>query len=96
MDAIRHDLTRVLGDVRAATTDWKPALAKVDAIITDLAKSPPPLPKDEIAECKAFLEWIRPGPALSLLTRLVALSDGRADFALPLPHAPLIVLAVAK
>ncbi|MCH7930097.1 MAG: NAD-glutamate dehydrogenase, partial [Proteobacteria bacterium] len=81
MDAIRDDLTRVLGDVRAATTDWRPALAKVDAIIADLAKSPPPLPKDEIAECKAFLEWIRDDHFLFLGYREYRLeSEGGKDY----------------
>ncbi|MCH7930888.1 MAG: NAD-glutamate dehydrogenase [Proteobacteria bacterium] len=81
MDAVRDSLERVLWDVRATTDDWKPALAKVDEIIADLAKSPPPLPKDEIAECKAFLEWIRDDHFLFLGYREYRLeSEGGKDY----------------
>ena len=59
LDTIRDSLERVLGDVRATVEDWRPALAKVDEIIDDLDAAPPPLPKHEIAEAKAFLAWIR-------------------------------------
>ena len=59
LNTIRDSLARVLGDVRAAVADWRPALAKTDEIIDDLDAAPPPLPKDEIAEAKAFLAWIR-------------------------------------
>ena len=59
LDAICDSLARVLGDVRAAVADWRPALAKTDEIIDDLDAAPPPLPKNEIAEAKAFLAWIR-------------------------------------
>ncbi len=58
-DVIRESLERVLEDVRAAVEDWRSMLARVDAMIDELATAPPALPEDEIAEGKAFLEWIR-------------------------------------
>ena len=58
LDTLGKDLLRVLGDVRAAVDDWKPMLAKLTGIAVDLSREPPPLPADEVAEARAFLEWM--------------------------------------
>ena len=55
---IGADIERVLADVRAAVEDWRGMRAKVAELLADLDRRPPPLPADEIAEGKAFLEWI--------------------------------------
>jgi len=57
--AIEARLTEVLGSVRAAVEDWKPSLARIDALIRELDTNPPPLPRDEVEEGKAFLAWLR-------------------------------------
>ncbi|MEO8136590.1 MAG: NAD-glutamate dehydrogenase, partial [Betaproteobacteria bacterium] len=58
LETLAADLLRVLGDVRAAVLDWKPLVGKVRAIAADVAKSPPPLPANELSEGIAFLEWV--------------------------------------
>ena len=59
LDTIRDNLEQVLDDVRAMVRDWRPTLAKVNAIIDGLDDPPPGLAEDDVAETKAFLAWIR-------------------------------------
>ncbi len=56
--AVRDDLERVLGDVRAATGDWLKMLAVVDAVDDDLEAQPPPIDADDLAEGRALLHWM--------------------------------------
>src|SRR5690606_28795494 len=55
---IEKNLNSVLADVRIAVVDWKPILARVEAIQNDLRKNPPPLDRDEIEEALALLQWM--------------------------------------
>ncbi|MSP68364.1 MAG: hypothetical protein EXQ96_09825 [Alphaproteobacteria bacterium] len=58
--AIRHSLEAALKGVRAAVTDWRPMLAKLDAIIATLAAEPPStIPPEDFAESLEFLRWAR-------------------------------------
>jgi glutamate dehydrogenase len=52
------DIERVLLDVRVAVEDWPKMLAQLRAVAADIEKSPPPLPPAELAEGRAFLEWL--------------------------------------
>jgi glutamate dehydrogenase len=52
-------LEMVLGEVRLAVADWRAMLERVDNIVADLERNPPPLPVDEIAEAIQFLQWLR-------------------------------------
>ena len=52
------DIARVLGDVRAACADWQPMRDKLHEIAAAIAATPPPLPADELAEGRAFLDWL--------------------------------------
>ena len=52
-------LDKVLGQVRAAVTDWKPMLARLDQAISEFRYAPIPLDKDAVTEAIAFLEWLR-------------------------------------
>jgi glutamate dehydrogenase len=56
--ALAADIVRVLDDVRAAVTDWRPMRDKARAIAAELGRSPPPLPADQCAEGIAFVEWL--------------------------------------
>jgi glutamate dehydrogenase len=58
LEGLAADIVRVLGDVRAAVTDWKAMQAKAREIAADIARSPPPLPVDEREEGIAFIEWL--------------------------------------
>jgi glutamate dehydrogenase len=52
------DVERVLGDVRVAVEDWPRMLAQLRGIAADLEKAPPPLAPAELAEGRAFVEWL--------------------------------------
>ena len=58
LEEIRRNLEQVLADVRAAVVDWRAMRAKVDDVVSELDKSPPPLPADEVVEARAFLAWL--------------------------------------
>jgi glutamate dehydrogenase len=51
-------LEQVLADIRLVVQDWRPMLARVREVITDIDINPPPLPADEVAEAIQFLEWL--------------------------------------
>ena len=51
-------LETVLADVRLGVQDWRAMTARVGEIAAELKVNPPPLPKEEIEEAVAFLEWL--------------------------------------
>jgi glutamate dehydrogenase len=55
---LARDLERVLGDVRVVVNDWQPMKAKVAEALAEMDRRAPPIPAGEIAEGRAFLEWI--------------------------------------
>ena len=57
--ALGARLTKMLAQVRAAVTDWKPMLARLDQAISEFRYAPVPLDKKHVAEGIAFLEWLR-------------------------------------
>jgi len=57
--ALQASLAKVLADVRAAVTDWKPMLARLDRAIATYRYTDLPLKKDAVTEAVAFLEWLR-------------------------------------
>jgi glutamate dehydrogenase len=59
LEDLRGHLERVLGDVRAAVEDWPQMRERVQSIVSELEVNAPPVGEDELAEDKAFLEWIR-------------------------------------
>jgi glutamate dehydrogenase len=74
-------IERVLADVRATVEDWKPMLARLAGAIEELAAAPAALPADEVAETRAFLQWLADGNLLLLGYRchdLVETADGDA------------------
>src|SRR5262249_22560762 len=56
---IKWVLEKVLADVRAATSDWRQRRARVANINAALEGARPTLPADEVAEAKAFLQWLK-------------------------------------
>ena len=57
--ALAGRLEKVLRQVRAAVTDWKPMLARLDQAISEFRHAPVPLDKGHVTEAIAFLEWLR-------------------------------------
>jgi len=58
IEALATDLGHVLGDIRAAVDDWKKMTAKVGEIVADFDRRPPPVGQMDLAEARAFLEWL--------------------------------------
>ncbi len=58
LEALAAGVARVLGDVRQAVADWAAIRERVLAIVAELDASPPPIPADELAEGRAFLQWL--------------------------------------
>ena len=58
-EALAGRLKKLLGQVRAAVTDWKPMLARLDQAIHEFRYAPVPLDKANVTEAIAFLEWLR-------------------------------------
>jgi glutamate dehydrogenase len=57
--ALAQRLEAMLAQVRAATADWKPMLARLDQAISEFRYAPIPLDRKSVAEAIAFLEWLR-------------------------------------
>ena len=51
-------LAAVLDDVKLAVEDWLPMRQRCRDLMKDLQVHPPKLPRDEVNECLAFLEWL--------------------------------------
>ncbi|MGH6624591.1 MAG: NAD-glutamate dehydrogenase, partial [Burkholderiaceae bacterium] len=80
--ALAAGVERVLGDVRAAVTDWKAMVAQLRAVIAEVDAKPPPLPRDEVAESRAFLQWVAEDHMLLLGYRQHELSSSGDEIAL--------------
>jgi len=57
--ALSARLSRILAQVRAAVSDWKPMLKRLDGAVSDLSSLPVPLAKEDVTEAVAFLKWLR-------------------------------------
>ena len=57
--ALAERLRGVLKKVKAAVSDWKPMLARLDQAISDFRYAPVPMAEKDVAEAIAFLEWLR-------------------------------------
>jgi glutamate dehydrogenase len=58
LEQLARDLERVLADVRVVVGDWQPMKAKIAAALAEIDRRAPPLPEAELAEGRAFLEWV--------------------------------------
>ncbi|MGX7875637.1 NAD-glutamate dehydrogenase [Mesorhizobium sp. ORM6] len=58
-NALTERLRKMLGQVHAAVSDWRPMLARLDQAISEFRYSEVPLDKKSVAEAIAFLEWLR-------------------------------------
>ncbi|MFZ5791330.1 MAG: NAD-glutamate dehydrogenase [Pseudomonadota bacterium] len=58
LDHIKQGLEAVLEEVRVAVRDWAKMRQRIADIAAGLAKSKTPLPADELAEARDFLEWV--------------------------------------
>jgi glutamate dehydrogenase len=58
LETARKSVLRVIGEVRAAVEDWPEMRRRALKIAAELEATPPPLDREELAEAKAFLEWL--------------------------------------
>ncbi len=58
LEEIQKELEGALDDVRAAVEDWKTILGRIDDALEELDRGAKAVPADELAEARAFLEWI--------------------------------------
>ena len=59
LDEIKANLIRILRDVGATVSDWKPMCARLDDAIENMIDLPQKLQSDKNRESREFLEWIR-------------------------------------
>jgi glutamate dehydrogenase len=57
-DGLVTSLGEVLEEIRRAVADWKSMLARVGTLVDELARNPYPLPREEVSEAVAFLQWL--------------------------------------
>jgi glutamate dehydrogenase len=90
---IREGLVKVLDHVRAAVEDWRAMLARTDEILAEIDAAKPPVPPEEAAEVKAFLEWMRDDHFTYLGVRSYELVRERCeDYHRPVPGSGLGIL----
>ncbi|HRY24507.1 MAG TPA: NAD-glutamate dehydrogenase [Geminicoccaceae bacterium] len=58
LEALEGDLVRILGDVRKTVVDWRSMRERVGDMLAELEPAAQHLPADDLAEIKAFLEWL--------------------------------------
>ena len=61
LESMRASIERVLGDVRAAVTDWQSMRETLKADVAELDHARLPMPDEEVAEARAFLQWLDQG-----------------------------------
>ena len=92
-DALAAGIERVLADVRAAVTDWKAMLARLHDAIEELRRAPTTVPHANVAESRAFLQWLADDHMTLLGYRQHDLVDEQGETALQLvPGSGLGVL----
>jgi len=61
LESIGASLERVLNDVRAAVSDWQAMRQTLKADVAELEHVKLPMPQEEVAEARAFLQWLDEG-----------------------------------
>jgi glutamate dehydrogenase len=61
LESIGASLERVLNDVRAAVSDWQVMRQTLKGIVAELEHAKLPMPQEEVAEARAFLQWLDEG-----------------------------------
>ena len=79
---LAEGIERVLGDVRAAVTDWKSMVAQLRAVIGEIDRQPPPLPREEVSENRDFLQWLAEDHLVLIGYRQHDLVEAAGDVAL--------------
>jgi glutamate dehydrogenase len=93
LDAMKAALEVVLHDVRASVTDWQSMRQTLKSDVAELDHAGMPMPQEEVAEARAFLQWLDEGNFILLGYRRYGFEthDGK-DFLPPVPNSGLGIL----
>ncbi len=58
LEDLRESIEKTLADVKAAVEDWPEMRERVGDIVSTLEEDPPDFEPEDLAETRAFLEWI--------------------------------------
>ena len=58
LEDLKQSIQKTLADVKAAVEDWPEMRGRVGEIVSVLEKDPPDFEPDDLAETRAFLEWV--------------------------------------
>jgi glutamate dehydrogenase len=58
LEGLKRCIEKVLGDVRAAVEDWPRMRERIQAVVAGFEDNPPPIEPEDLAEARAFLEWL--------------------------------------
>src|SRR5215203_410983 len=58
LEDLRQAIAKTLADVKAAVEDWPKMRERVGDIVSGLEENPPDFEPEDLAETRAFLEWI--------------------------------------
>ncbi len=94
LESIRASIEHILREVRLAVRDYAPTRARLSEDITDLAGANLPMPQEEVAEGRAFLEWLDQGNFIFLGHRRYTFEAREGgDFLIPQPESGLGILS---
>jgi glutamate dehydrogenase len=97
LEAMAASLEVVLNDVRAAVTDWQGMRERLRADVAELEHAKLPMPQEEVAEARAFLQWLDQGNYILLGYRRYRFEtrDGK-DYLPPVPESGLGILRAVR
>ncbi|MDQ4127771.1 MAG: NAD-glutamate dehydrogenase, partial [Actinomycetota bacterium] len=58
LEGLKRCIEKVLADVRAAVEDWPKMRKRIQAVVAGFEENPPPIEQEDLAEARAFLEWL--------------------------------------
>ncbi|HSP35975.1 MAG TPA: NAD-glutamate dehydrogenase, partial [Thermoanaerobaculia bacterium] len=93
LDAIKVSIERVLNQVRLAVTDWRTMRERLAADVAELEGATLPMPREEVEEARAFLQWLDTGNFVFLgYRRYTFESKGGKDYLPPVTGTGLGIL----
>jgi glutamate dehydrogenase len=91
-NALKRGAENVFAQVRLAVRDWKAMIAHLKDATAQLRDHPPPVPKEDLAESLAFLEWLGDNHFTFLGCRDYVYDDAQGTLE-PIDHSGLGVLS---
>ncbi len=58
LEELRNELDHVIHDARTVVADWEKMVTEVQHVLVEMDEVKPPVSDEEIAEVKAFLQWL--------------------------------------